>query len=267
VNNDWKQYHAARHFDAPEGDGNRKPNANAQARLEKDRATFLDESATKHNRTQAAGRLAGNPEGARFILSLAAEGKFPQEFAEAVTERLYKSSDLSVRALASQYFPRTGAGGDPLPPLKELAAVKGDARRGRDVFFGNTAACAKCHRFGDEGKDVGPDLSAIRTKFQRPELLDSILNPNGAIAFGYEAWIVKTKSNDVYSGFILADAETVTLKESTGEQRTIAAKDIVLRKKQTISVMPDNVALGLTAQELADLTEFLLTAQPAAKKP
>jgi len=74
---------------------------------------------------------------------------------------------------------------------------------------------------------------------------------SAAIAFGYEAWIVKTKKNDVYSGFIIADGEIITLKESSGEQRTIAAKDIVLRKKQTMSIMPDNVALGLTALTFA----------------
>jgi putative heme-binding domain-containing protein len=148
--------------------------------------------------------------------------------------------------------------------------MPGDVKRGHDVFFGNTAACAKCHKFNGEGKDVGPDLTAIRTKFQKPEVLDSVLNPSAAIAFGYEAWIVKTKKNDVYSGFIIADGEIITLKESSGEQRTIAAKDIVLRKKQTMSIMPDNVALGLTAQELSDLAEYLLKAPvtlPATPKP
>jgi putative heme-binding domain-containing protein len=172
--------------------------------------------------------------------------------------------------LASQYFPRKAAGGTPLPPVKELAAMPGDIKRGHDVFFGNTAACGKCHKFNGEGKDVGPDLTAIRTKFQKPEVLDSVLNPSAAIAFGYEAWIVKTKKNDVYSGFIIADGEIITLKESSGEQRTIAAKDIVLRKKQTMSIMPDNVALGLTAQELSDLAEYLLKAPvtlPATPKP
>jgi putative heme-binding domain-containing protein len=121
---------------------------------------------------------------------------------------------------------------------------------------------------GDASReDVGPDLSAIRTKFGRPELLDAILNPSAAIAFGYESWIVKTKQNDVHAGFVVADnADNVVIKDSSGEQRTIPAKDVTLRKKQTMSVMPDNVALGLNAQELADLVEFLQTA-PVAKTP
>ncbi len=262
VNNDWKDLAAARHHVSPDTN---KPDPANLARLEKDRNQFLDDNATKRSRDGAARRLADDPDGARFLLALAAEGKFPKAFTNTVSDRLHKSGDLTVRAMASEYFPRQGAGGAPLPPIKELAAMKGDAARGRAVFFGNTAGCAKCHKFGDEGKDVGPDLSAIRTKFARPELLDSILNPSAAIAFGYEASIVKTKQNDVYSGFILAEnPDNLVLKDSAGEQRTISAKDIVLRKKQTISVMPDNVALGLNAQELADLAEFLQAAPVAA---
>ena len=54
------------------------------------------------------------------------------------------------------------------------------------------------------------------------------------------------------------------MKESSGEERTIPANEIVLRKRQPFSVMPDNVALGLTAQQLADVAAFL-SSSPAAK--
>ena len=47
---------------------------------------------------------------------------------------------------------------------------------------------------------------------------------------------------------------------------TIPAKDIKLRKRQPFSVMPDNVALGLSAQDLADLAEFLLNAPTMPSK-
>ena len=69
---------------------------------------------------------------------------------------------------------------------------------------------------------------------------------------------------DVLSGFILADADTVVLKESSGEQRQIPKSKIKKRVKQPMSVMPDYVGLGLTAQELADVAEFLLKAPTSA---
>ncbi len=40
----------------------------------------------------------------------------------------------------------------------------------------------------------------------------------------------------------------------------IPVKEIASRQKQTLSLMPDNIALGLTPQALVNLVEFLITA-------
>jgi putative membrane-bound dehydrogenase-like protein len=254
--NDWKNF-----ITAPKN----QPDFASLTRRSGDREVVLDNTATLKRREKAALRLASDKDGAMILIALAAEGTFPKDLVDKVTEPIYRNSDLAVRSLATQYFPRRAAGGAPLPPLPELAAMNGDIERGRAVFTGNTASCVKCHAFNGEGRDVGPDLTAIRTKYQRPELLDSILNPSAAIAFGYESWIVQTKDNQVYSGFIIADGEMVALKESTGEVRSIPAVQIKKRTRQSLSVMPDNVGLGLTAQQLADLAEFLLKAPTKAK--
>jgi putative membrane-bound dehydrogenase-like protein len=254
--NDWKSYAAVQRFVAT---------ATSQATVAAtqraaDREAILDTSLPLLRRQRAAGRLAADPQGAVILFALASEGKFPAQLRDTVTDRLTRNPDLGVRALAGEYFPRQTITGHALPPVKQLASMKGDATRGKAVFFGNAAACSRCHRFDGEGKDIGPDLTSIRTKYARLELLDNILNPSANIAFGYEPWIVKTKGGDVFCGFILADGESVVIKESSGEQRTIPRNQVVLRKKQPMSIMPDNVALGLSAQDLADLSEYLLNA-------
>ena len=127
------------------------------------------------------------------------------------------------------------------------------------MFFGQKANCAQCHAFGGKGADVGPDLSQIRTKYDRPALLDAILNPSAGILVGYEPWVVETKDGQTYFGFLLSDGEVVTLKDTAGKKVTIKSDRIVKRKRQDLSVMPDNVALGLEPQELADLVQFLMT--------
>src|SRR5262249_24282179 len=47
--------------------------------------------------------------------------------------------------------------------LRELEPLLtgGDARRGRDVFFGKKAICSACHMVRGEGERTGPDLSTI----------------------------------------------------------------------------------------------------------
>ena len=47
------------------------------------------------------------------------------------------------------------------------------------------------------------------------------------------------------------------LKDTSGERHVIPAAEIVSRTKQKVSTMPDNVALGLAPQDLADLVAFL----------
>ena len=37
----------------------------------------------------------------------------------------------------------------------------GDPARGRAAFLANTGACLGCHRVGETGGTVGPDLSQI----------------------------------------------------------------------------------------------------------
>ena len=267
--NDWKDFPAARHYAAAaidDEEAKRQATTKYANRRVNDLKRIVNTSLPKGERQTAAARLAADPEGAMKVIAMAADKTFPADLVPSVAGAIYRNPDLSIRAMAGTYFPREAAGGATLPPIKELAKMPGDAARGRAVFFGNTASCSRCHAFNGEGRDVGPDLTAIRTKYQRPEVLDAILNPSAGIAFGYEAWIIQTTDGAVYSGFILADADVVVLKESSGEQRQIPKGKIKKRTKQPMSVMPDNVGLGLTAQELADVAEFLLKAPTTASR-
>jgi putative heme-binding domain-containing protein len=126
------------------------------------------------------------------------------------------------------------------------------------VYFGATAACAQCHRFGEAGREVGPDLTAIRTKYDKAALLDAIMNPSAAIAFDYEAWIFTLKNGETLSGFVIADGDTVVIRDISGEQRSMAREEISSRDKLEYSLMPDNLTLGMTPRELVDLAAYLL---------
>ena len=65
----------------------------------------------------------------------------------------------------------------------------------------------QCHTFRGRGASIGPDLTSIRTKYGKLELLDAIVNPSAAIAFGYDTWLVATKDGRSYCGFLVADGE------------------------------------------------------------
>jgi len=203
--------------------------------------------------------LAETEAGAFALLNLASKGQLPSEFRENVVEVIFRNPAPAVRALAGQYFKRPARNGEEFPPMSELVKRRGDATRGKKVFNNDTASCAKCHAFAGAGGDVGPDLATARTKLGREGIFDSILNPSAVIAAGYEPWLFETKDGEIYSGFIVSNGDTVTLKEPSGGKRNIPSNQIVSRQQQKLSLMPDNISLGLTPQELVDLVEYLMS--------
>jgi putative heme-binding domain-containing protein len=163
-----------------------------------------------------------------------------------------------VRALARGHFPAPSAEAAGVDRKAQILRLHGDARSGQRLFFGERARCYSCHRFYERGAEIGPDLSTVALKYGAGELLESILNPSAAIAFGYDAWMVETGDGQLFTGFVSSDnGRHLVLKDTTGRLEVIPSETIESRTKQKLSVMPDNAAMGLSEQELADLLEFL----------
>src|SRR5262249_12307921 len=67
----------------------------------------------------------------------------------------------------------------------------GNPERGRALFLNvDKSQCLKCHRLGDQGERIGPDLSDIGGRFSRIHLVESILEPSRAITPGYQTFVV-----------------------------------------------------------------------------
>jgi putative membrane-bound dehydrogenase-like protein len=257
--NDWNKFDVAARL--PESQASTAERA-LQANVQSLRKILLDANAVRSDREHAATALAGTEAGGFVLLKLTGSGQLPAQFAESVTEAIFRNPSPAVRAMASQYFKRPSRSGEAFPPVAQLMKRRGDAARGGKVFSGETSACVKCHAFAGQGGDIGPDLTTACTKLGREGIFDSILNPSAVIAAGYEPWLIETKDGEIHSGFIVSDGDTVTLKEPSGGKRDIPSKQIVSRQKQKLSLMPDNISLGLTPEELVDLVEFLM-APPA----
>lgn len=63
-------------------------------------------------------------------------------------------------------------------------AAAGDVGRGREVFV---RACAACHRRGEEGRNVGPNLATV-VEHAPERLLANILDPSADIQPGYQSY-------------------------------------------------------------------------------
>ncbi|NWK55608.1 NPCBM/NEW2 domain-containing protein [Verrucomicrobiaceae bacterium N1E253] len=143
-----------------------------------------------------------------------------------------------------------------LPSIDKLLKLKGNVANGEKLFHGR-AICSSCHQLGDKGTDLGPNLTGIGKKFDGSALLDSMINPSSAISFGFETVTVEKKDGTTLSGFLVVDADPLLIKDLGGNDHAIAVKDIKKRENMKNSIMPSVKNLGLQAQDVTDLLEYL----------
>jgi putative heme-binding domain-containing protein len=141
-----------------------------------------------------------------------------------------------------------------LADYQHVLRLDGDPRRGRELFAKN---CAGCHRIGDLGVNVAPDISDSRVK--RPEqLLTDILQPNRAIDNNYLSYTVATTDGQVLTGVIAAETGTsVTLRQQEGKEVTLSRSQIEELRSNGISLMPDGLEKSIPPQEMADIISFI----------
>ncbi len=143
--------------------------------------------------------------------------------------------------------------------LVEDARNRGDAAKGAAVFASTRFACVSCHRVGDVGGSVGPELGAINRTRKPEEIVASILWPRLVITEGYRAVTVATIDGRMHQGYRVASPPSkVALRNpATGALESIAA-DQVEAIRDDGSLMPDGLADAMTPEEKRDLVRFVL---------
>ena len=69
----------------------------------------------------------------------------------------------------------------------EVKVMAGDIVRGENLFRNSpVAACAVCHKVGGFGGEIGPILDGIAARSDKNYILQSLMEPNAALAKGYE---------------------------------------------------------------------------------
>jgi putative heme-binding domain-containing protein len=138
---------------------------------------------------------------------------------------------------------------------KDPAGKKGDVVRGRQVF--DKAQCIKCHKFGKEGEGIGPDLTTLRQRFKRADILESIYYPSKVISDQYRSSVIVTKKGQQFTGLAAPMGETVTVLQSDGTKVMLRKDDIEQQYASLVSSMPEKLLDPLTREEIADLFAFL----------
>ena len=137
------------------------------------------------------------------------------------------------------------------------------------------AKCIICHRFDGKGGATGPDLTNVSGRFNRRDLLESIINPNKVISDQYRAQIIQTADGKLVTGRIISETDesilVATDPEDATKTVTIRRDNIEGQKAAPQSLMPSGLMDELNRQEVVDLITFLLSrgnpSDPAYQKP
>jgi putative heme-binding domain-containing protein len=145
-----------------------------------------------------------------------------------------------------------------LDGLAQAAARRGLPADGAKRFAAGQGACVACHRVGENGGQVGPNLSRIGAIRTERELIESILFPSNTIARDYELHDVETGDGQHHLGLIRSrEAAGLVLVDAAGQPTTIPHASISGVNQLATSLMPAGLDAAFQEQELLDLVAWL----------
>lgn len=135
----------------------------------------------------------------------------------------------------------------------------GDPVVGESIFRTNfTAQCIRCHKVGQVGGDVGPNLNGLAGRLDGRAMLESLIDPQAKIADGYGLITFTMKNGEILTGSIeKKSANFLSIKDQSGVRSLIKTADIKSRSK-SVSSMPPMMGI-LTPRDLRDLVAYMKT--------
>jgi hypothetical protein len=173
---------------------------------------------------------------------------------KSITFAALASSAPPPRFVRDWYF-------EELDNVLDRAASGRSFERGKAAFA--TAQCVLCHRVGtgaNAGGLIGPDLTAVASRFSRRDILDAIVNPSNTMDDKFRSTVLELKDGESVSGNVESeDAERVILRPNPlrGEMLAVRVKGIASRRLSEISPMPTGLLNVLEREQILDLIAFL----------
>lgn len=136
----------------------------------------------------------------------------------------------------------------------------GSPTAGKQVFANRQAGCYLCHRIGNEGGRVGPDLSTIGQRRNQRDLLEAVIFPSSSLARGYESHALLLTDGRALTGLITRETtDSIVLRGSDQNEIRIRRDQVEEMKPSPLSIMPAGLENALSKQQLADLIAYLQT--------
>jgi putative membrane-bound dehydrogenase-like protein len=173
---------------------------------------------------------------------------------------LMSSKDDAIRDRARALFGRAApsARKEVIALYQEALTRSGRSERGKNAF---ERECVSCHRLGERGHAVGPNLASVQRRTS-DEILIHILDPNREVAPDFLEYTIALKDGRIVTGLIAAETATgLTLRRAEAAEETVLRSEIEEITSTGKSLMPEGLEAKISVPEMADLLAFLLEIQ------
>lgn len=194
-----------------------------------------------------------------LVDAIAADRIAVNDLAIDQTQRLSTHPDSAIAQRVREVLARGGRlpsadRQEVLTALLPVTQVTGDATRGRAVFEKN---CAKCHRHGDLGENIGPNLTGFAVH-PKEKILTEVIDPNRSVEGNFRQYTVALSDGQVLSGLLASETRTaLEIVDGEAKRHTVLRDDIEEMIASPKSLMPEGFEKQISESEFADLLEFL----------
>jgi putative heme-binding domain-containing protein len=144
---------------------------------------------------------------------------------------------------------------------KEVLAGR-DYSNGKKMF--SAGLCVACHRFGNEGGGVGPDLTNLAKRSDYKSILESTIHPSMVVSEQFEQHELTMKDGSIVMGQVVAEENGEYSLVQSGldplNLKKIKVSDVKSKKGSKISMMPGGLINSMNAEELKDLIAYFVSA-------
>ena len=215
-------------------------------------------------RLAAANTLASRKTYARELMKAAQAGKIPVKDLTAATVRtLREFKDKEIDDwITSVWGVARSTPEDKLKQIEEYKAMltsealkAGNPSIGRALF---AKTCQQCHTLYGEGGKVGPDLTGSNRQ-DLDYILQNAIDPSSVIAKDYQVTNIWTKDDQILSGIVTREDDSVITIMTESDTVTIERKLIDDLRKSELSMMPEGLLPAMSKEEVIHLVSYLRT--------
>ncbi|HTU23706.1 MAG TPA: PVC-type heme-binding CxxCH protein [Gemmataceae bacterium] len=215
---------------------------------------------TPRLRQKGIAILLGRPEWSRALLDALDKGTVSAtDLSLDQSQQLTNHPDKKLADRARAILARGGRLPSPdrkkvLDEYMPLVEKTGDARKGFEVF---KSICAKCHRHGDIGETIAPNLTGFNVH-PKSKILQKMLDPNSSVEGNFRQYTVTTKAGRVINGLLASETKTaLEIVDTEAKRHVVLRDDIEEMTASNRTIMPEGFEKQLSKDNIVDLLEFL----------